>query len=63
MKSSQKDLKNKQDKKGTFSGKSKASRMNRSGRAAKTIKNKNTKSVFSQREEELNPDSLNCLHF
>jgi hypothetical protein len=37
--------------------------MNRSGRAAKSIKNKNTKSMFSQREEDPNPDSLNCLHF
>jgi hypothetical protein len=29
--------------------------MNRSGRAAKSVKNKNTKSVFSQREEDPNP--------
>jgi len=27
------------------------------------VKNKNTKSVFSQREEDPNPDSLNCSHF
>lgn len=37
--------------------------MNRSGRGAKSVKNKNTKSVFSVKEEEPNPESLNCLHF
>lgn len=63
---SSKDIKSKADKKPAISNKSKfsgSSRMSRSGRAAKSIKNKNTKSVFSQREEDPNPESLNCLHF
>jgi hypothetical protein len=66
IKSSQKDIKGKNEKKPTISNRSKASgvsRMNRSGRAAKSVKNKNTKSMFSVREEEANPESLNCLHF
>ena len=37
--------------------------MNRSGRGQKTVNNKNAKSVFSQREEDPNPDELNCVHF
>ena len=37
--------------------------MNRSGQAAKSLKNKNTKSLFSVREEEASPEALNCLHF
>lgn len=32
-------------------------------RVAKTIKSKQSKSIFSQREEEANPDTLNCAHF
>jgi hypothetical protein len=66
IKSSQKDFKVKQSDKGSSSHKSKSSsvsRMNRSGRATKTVKNKNAKSVFSQREEDPNPESLNCLHY
>lgn len=39
------------------------SRMNRSSRITKTIKSKNSKSIFSQREEDPNPDNLNCTHF
>jgi hypothetical protein len=41
-----------QDKKGPISTKSKASsgsRMDRSGRIAKTVKSKNTKSIFSDK--------------
>lgn len=37
--------------------------MNRSGRVAKTTKSKNAKSIFSQREEDPNPETLNCIHF
>jgi|JI61114C2RNA_FD_contig_51_2135694_length_761_multi_1_in_0_out_0_1 hypothetical protein len=37
--------------------------MNRTARVAKTIKSKNTKSLFTQREEEGNPESLNCAHY
>ena len=32
-------------------------------RVTKAIKSKQSKSVFSQREEEPNPDSLNCAHY
>ena len=66
MKSSKREGKQRQDKKPAVSGKSKASgisRMNRSGRAANSVKNKHTKSVFSNREEDPNPETLNCLHF
>lgn len=58
VKSSQKDIKGKPEKKPSASNRSKASgvsRMGRSGRAAKSVKNNNTKSVFSVREEEANP--------
>ena len=55
------------EKKGTSSSKSKAgsnmSRMNRTSRVTKTIKSKNSKSIFSQREEDPNPETLNCTHF
>ena len=64
VKGSQKDFN--KDKKPAPSAKSKASglsRMNRSGQAAKSLKNKNTKSLFSVREEEASPEALNCLHF
>lgn len=37
--------------------------MNKSGRITKTIKSKNTKSIFSQKQEDPNPEFLNCLHF
>lgn len=37
--------------------------MNRTARAANTVKSKNTKSIFVQREEEANPESLNCAHY
>lgn len=39
------------------------SRMSRSGRAVKVNKSKNAKSIFSHREEDPNPESLNCIHF
>ena len=64
VKSSQRDAK--KEKKITVSSKSKASRvsrMNRSGRGQKTVNNKNAKSVFSQREEDPNPESLTCVHY
>lgn len=37
--------------------------MNRSGRGQKTVNNKNAKSVFSHREEDPNPEFLNCIHY
>lgn len=53
------------EKKGAISGKSKGatSRMGRSNRVAKTIKSKNSKSIFSQKEEDPNPECLNCSHY
>lgn len=42
---------------------SSVSRMNRSGRVTKVIKSKNTRSIFSEREEDPNPESLNCIHY
>lgn len=52
------------EKKSVASGtKSKGSRMNRAARVSKTVKSKNTKSLFTQREEEGNPESLNCAHY
>ena len=63
IKSSQRD---KKEKKITVSSKSKASRvsrMNRSGRGQKTVNNKTAKSVFSQREEDPNPEFLTCIHY
>jgi hypothetical protein len=64
IKSSQRDFK--KEKKVTVSSKSKVSRvsrMNRSGRGHKTVNNKNAKSVFSQREEDPNPEVLTCVHY
>lgn len=64
VKSSQREVK--KDKKVTISSKSKASRvsrMNRSGRGQKTVNNKNNKSVFTHREEDPNPEFLNCIHY
>jgi hypothetical protein len=40
-------------------------RFNRPGnnRTSKTIKSKTSKSLFTQREEDSNPETLNCAHF
>ena len=47
------------------SGKSKqTSRLSRASiRSTKTIKKKQAKSIFTEREEDPNPESLNCSHF
>ncbi|EAR90704.2 hypothetical protein TTHERM_00705200 (macronuclear) [Tetrahymena thermophila SB210] len=47
------------DKRGSAS-----SRMSKASiRVAKTIKSKQSKSIFTQREEDSNPECLNCAHF